>query len=316
MDFTKQIKEAMKLSQERYTDIQMECVEDMIPRMDDSKYTNKKLDLAYGTQPYEKLDIFYPDKGDAPYPVFIEIHGGAWYFGQKCSVEFEPFLVGREEGFACVSLGYTLSPHAYYPTAILEIKEAIRYLRVHAEELKLDPNRIVLWGGSAGAHLAALVATSCDTGYLEGRLATAIDKNTYSDEFIGKISAKPNVLLLWYGCFDFYHNGRDLDNWIYQNFFGVEDLSTVEEELRLSSPLEHLTKDTCPTFLQHGLCDQVVPYSQSVAYFEKLNTFKDRNCDYLELVPNCDHADKPLFTNENIQKNFAYAKEQLAKINS
>ena len=97
-----------------------------------------------------------------------------------------------------------------------------------------------------------MVATSCDTGYLEGRLATAIDKNTYSDEFIGKISAKPNVLLLWYGCFDFIIMDEIWIIGFIKTFLVWEDLSTVEEELRLSSPLEHLTKIHVQRFLQHG----------------------------------------------------------------
>ena len=114
---------------------------------------------------------------------------------------------------ACVSLGYTLSPEGHYPLPVLEIKSAIRFLRVHAEEYKLDPSRIVLWGGSAGAHLAALAATSCDTGYLEEDLSGNIE-----------VSAKPNALVLWYGCFDYFEQGRYLEDWIYENFFGTENL--------------------------------------------------------------------------------------------
>ena len=155
-----------------------------------------------------------------------QVHGGAWYFGQKRSVEFEPFLYGLNRGYACVSLGYTLSPEGHYPLPVLEIKSAIRFLRVHAEEYKLDPSRIVLWGGSAGAHLAALADTSCDTGYLEEDLSGNI-----------QVSAKPNALVLWYGCFDYFEQGRYLEDWIYENFFGTENLEDVEEALRQSSPL-------------------------------------------------------------------------------
>ena len=194
MNITKMIQENIRATASRRNDEGIITAEGMIPRMDDKEYHRKRLDISYADRtPAEKLDIFYPEEGDGPFPVFVEIHGGAWYFGQKRSVEFEPFLYGLNRGYACVSLGYTLSPEGHYPLPVLEIKSAIRFLRVHAEEYKLDPSRIVLWGGSAGAHLAALAATSCDTGYLEEDLSG----NT-------AVSAKPDALVLWYGCFDYF----------------------------------------------------------------------------------------------------------------
>ncbi len=297
MDFTKRIEENIRDTAEKLQNSSILTVEDMIPPMDDSQYINKKKNIIYGTRTdKEKLDIFYPEQGNGPWPVFIEVHGGAWYFGQKSSVEFEPFLVGLKRGFACVSLGYTLSPEGHYPLPVLEIKTAIRYLRKNAEKYSIDPNRIILWGGSAGAHLAALSAVSCDTGYLE----TDLSGND-------SISAKPQVLILWYGCFDYERNGRLLDDWIYENFFGVDDLSKIRQKIKLSSPLEHITKNTCPTFLQHGLNDTVVPYQQSQGYYDTLVQAGVGKQSRLELLPGCKHADSAMFQRENIEKIFDFA---------
>ena len=271
MNITKMIQENIRATASRRNDEGIITAEGMIPRMDDKEYHRKRLDISYADRtPAEKLDIFYPEEGDGPFPVFVEVHGGAWYFGQKRSVEFEPFLYGLNRGYACVSLGYTLSPEGHYPLPVLEIKSAIRFLRVHAEEYKLDPSRIVLWGGSAGAHLAALAATSCDTGYLE--------------------------------------------DWIYENFFGTENLKDVEEALRQSSPLMHLTKDSCPTFLQHGRADQIVPFTQSTGYYERLCQVAGAEKGKLEILDNCDHADEKMFAKENIQKVFDFADQCLQKI--
>ena len=236
MDFTELIRQNIQETAARRQDAEIVTAEGMIPLMDDAPYPRKCLDVVYaGRSSDEKLDIYYPGQGDGPFPVLVEVHGGAWYFGQKRSVEFEPFLQGLSRGFACVSLGYTLSPKGHYPLPVLEIKSAIRFLRANAGKYRLDPARILLWGGSAGAHLAALAAASCDTGYLGEDLSG-------NDAF----PAKPDALALWYGCFDYYENGRYLDDWIYKNFFGTDDLESIRETIRLSSPLAHLTADACP----------------------------------------------------------------------
>lgn len=279
---------------ERMQGYEVTTKEEMIPRMCLEGYGDYQLDIKYGGRTsYEKMDLFYPEKGDMPYPVFIEVHGGAWYFGQKCSIEFEPFLCGRRRGYVCVSLGYTLSPEGHFPLPVQEIKGAVRYLRKNADRLRIDPDRIVLWGGSAGAHLAALAANSCDTGYLE-------------EDIFGYrgISAKPNALVLWYGCFDYYHNGRLLEDWIYQNFFGTDNLDSVREELELSSPLRHITDKAAPTFLQHGRSDTVVPYTQSEAYYKLL--LKHMKQCRLELMEGMDHADAKLFTEVNVMRMFDF----------
>lgn len=120
----------------------------MIPRMDDKEYHRKRLDISYADRtPAEKFDIFYPEEGDGPFPVFVEVHGGAWYFGQKRSVEFEPFLYGLNRGYACVSLGYTLSPEGHYPLPVLEIKSAIRFCGCMQKNISWT--RVALYCGEA-----------------------------------------------------------------------------------------------------------------------------------------------------------------------
>ena len=119
IDVSEMIKRNIAQTAERLSGYEVTTKEDMIPRMDLRNYTDYRLDVAYGDRTEcEKMDLFYPEKGEAPYPVFIEVHGGAWYFGQKCSIEFEPFLYGRNRGYVCVSLGYTLSPQGHYPLPI------------------------------------------------------------------------------------------------------------------------------------------------------------------------------------------------------
>ena len=131
MNIAKMIQENIRATASRRNDEGIITAEGMIPRMDDKEYHRKRLDISYADRtPAEKLDHFLPRRRrPEPFPVFVEVHGGAWYFGQKRSVEFEPFLYGLNRGYACVSLGYTLSPEGHYPLPVLEIKSAIRFLR-------------------------------------------------------------------------------------------------------------------------------------------------------------------------------------------
>lgn len=114
-----------------------------------------------------KLDIYLPATGQPPYPVIVWIHGGGWTSGDKSSA------AGRAAqlvplGFAVVGINYRLSGDAIFPAQIHDCKGAIRWLRANAVQFNLDPNRIGVWGSSAGGHLVALLGTSGGIPPLEG----------------------------------------------------------------------------------------------------------------------------------------------------
>ncbi len=127
----------------------------------------KFLDIPYAPGGERRLlDIYLPNEGEGPYPVIIDIFGGGWYFGQKSSHKLEPALALLRRGFAVVSINYSLSYQQKFPIQIQEVKASIRYIRKHAAEYQLDGSRIALLGESAGAHYAALSATSSAAGEL------------------------------------------------------------------------------------------------------------------------------------------------------
>ncbi|WP_160317931.1 MULTISPECIES: alpha/beta hydrolase [Arthrobacter] len=106
----------------------------------------------------QSMDLFLPmDTGDGPHPVVVWVHGGAWISGSKENVA--PYLeILSGQGYAVAGAGYSISPEASYPQAVIELNQALGYLREHAGEYGLDPDRIVLAGDSAGAQLAAQLA--------------------------------------------------------------------------------------------------------------------------------------------------------------
>lgn len=126
-------------------------------------------ELSYGTSAKQKLD-FYPasdpasNSGKKP-PLVIFIHGGGWAIGDKKSGTGDKAKHFSQEGYAFASLDYRLVPETDPEGQATDIANAIAYLRNRAGELGFDPDRIIISGHSAGAHLAALI--SSDDSYLK-----------------------------------------------------------------------------------------------------------------------------------------------------
>ena len=100
-------------------------------------------------------------------PGLVWIHGGAWLEGSK-EQGIELLLPFARQGYLCVSIEYRLSHEAIFPAQIEDCKCAVRFLRAHAKELRLNRDRIGVWGQSAGGHLAALLGTTGGVEELEG----------------------------------------------------------------------------------------------------------------------------------------------------
>jgi acetyl esterase/lipase/quercetin dioxygenase-like cupin family protein len=125
--------------------------------------------LVYSSRSGRNLhcDLFRPvSRGEAPLPAVLLLHGGGWRSGDKSqAVPMAQFLAGR--GYVAVAMEYRLSGEARFPAAVLDVRGAIRWLRAHAGETGIDPDRIALVGSSAGGTLAALVAATGGTGEFE-----------------------------------------------------------------------------------------------------------------------------------------------------
>lgn len=122
-------------------------------------------DVAYATDsPGQHLDLWLPDAPTAPVPLVVFVHGGGWYYGSRDMVapKVGPLLTA---GFAVASIDYRLSGEAPFPAAVDDARAAVGHLRRHAAEAGIDPDRIALWGESAGANIA------CVVGALSGRAA-------------------------------------------------------------------------------------------------------------------------------------------------
>jgi acetyl esterase/lipase len=117
---------------------------------------------THGSQD-QTLDLYAPKEAKNA-PLIIWIHGGAFLFGSKEGFAGEPVpLHLLFDGFAVASINYRLIPEALFPAQLEDCKAAVRWLRAHADEFGIDPNRIGVWGASAGAYLASLLGTTGET---------------------------------------------------------------------------------------------------------------------------------------------------------
>ena len=107
-----------------------------------------------------KLNAFLPDNTEAPVPAIVEIHGG-WWFGGGAASTIEGvggWQFFMRQGLAVFSIQYRLGEAGGFPQNIRDCRNAIRFIRQNAKRFNIDPNRIMVTGGSAGGHLSLMVA--------------------------------------------------------------------------------------------------------------------------------------------------------------
>ena len=131
-----------------------------------------ELDITYGKTPEQelKLDVYRPKSGGDKLPACVLVHGGGWTKGDK--EKFRPLAIAlAEKGYVVASIEYRLAPAAKYPAGVRDCSLAVRWVRANTARFGADPARIGAWGGSAGGHLAGLLAAAPAHGsFLNGEL--------------------------------------------------------------------------------------------------------------------------------------------------
>ena len=262
----------------------------------------KWLDIAYASiSPAQKLDIYLPDEGDGPFPVIISIHGGAFMFGDKADEQLNPMLKGLNHGYAIVSINYRMSGEAIFPANINDVKAAIRWVKANAAEYKFSPKRIALWGGSAGANLAALAGTSGDVKELE-------------DMSMGNTNQSSRVMAIvdWFGPTNFLlmdeqlketGNGKPDKSEANSPLSKVlgQKITEIPEKVKMANPESYITSDDPPFLIQHGTKDPIVPTQQSINFAKKLETVLGKEKVTLVLLEGSKHGGPAFQTPENLK---------------
>jgi acetyl esterase/lipase len=208
-----------------------------------------------------KLDVYRPKvNSEEPRPCIVWIHGGGWQNGNKSSGLGRLAILVASGDYVGASVGYRLSDVATWPAQIHDCKAAIRYLRAHAKDLGIDPNRIGVWGSSAGGHLVSLLGTSGDVKEVEGELGTT------------GVSSRVACIVDYCGPSDFLLFGLEAPRMntpgqpVYNLFGGP--LKEKESEAKAASPVTHVTADDPPFLIVHGTADKTVPLTQAERLYD------------------------------------------------
>jgi len=218
-----------------------------------------------------KLNLALP-AGEGPFPVIVFIHGGGWSAGSYQDATFNKLMVELAgKGFAGACIQYRLTPSgARFPAQIEDCKCAVRWLRGHAHEYHLNPDRIGALGASAGGHLALLLGVTDREDGLEG---TGDLKPEYA-----KLSSRVQAVVNFFGPADLASGGwPKVVEPLLEGLFGGK----VAEKLdlaRQASPLTYIRAGrTIPPILTfHGTKDTIVPFTQATKLHEALGKVQSK----------------------------------------
>ena len=200
------------------------------------------------------LDLYIPDADRATGTGVLLCPGGGY---QMLTVPGEGGTIAeffKAHNIAAFVVRYRHGPQYHYPTTLLDARRALRHIKAHAKEYNVDPEKVGVFGGSAGGHLAAMLATLYNNKLLP--------EEPYVPDEIDSLSARPAFALLLYPVIDLTddsvtHKGSRTNL--------TQDNSDLYEAL---SPWKYVTGDTPPAFIVHGTNDFLVPVKNSLLYYE------------------------------------------------
>lgn len=234
------------------------------------------------------LDLAVPE-GEAagPRPAIVVIHGGGWIEGDKSSFSTPNnrppgnIIDFARLGFVAATINYRLAGEAPFPAALHDCRCAVRWLRANAKQYEIDPERIGVWGNSAGGHLALLLAM------LDERTELA-DDGPYREQ-TSRVQAAASDS----GPLDLAYQYRQqrLET-VVARFLGGPPDADRAAAYKLASPSEHVSPDLPPLLLIYGAADGQVPIETADAFVAALGKAGARDVSYHRLgqVDHCPHS--------------------------
>jgi acetyl esterase/lipase len=224
------------------------------------------------------LDVYEPADADARRPqharrpAIIQIHGGGWVIGDKREQGLPLLNHLATNGWVGFNVNYRLSPRAVFPDHLIDIKRAIAWIREHADEYNIDPNFLVVTGGSAGGHLTALTGlTPNDPVYQPG----------FESADTSVQGAVP-----FYGVYCF----RDRLDLCVPGFVGFIERTVMKvrvsqnpDAFRAASPLDRIGEHAPPFFVIHGDRDTLAPVGYAREFVKQLREVSPEPVAYAEL---------------------------------
>lgn len=285
------------------------------PPMADISWVKRKfLDVPYAHESKAQcFDLYLPEEGDGPFPLVIHIHGGGFAIGDKRDDHMDAYLKGLHRGWAVASVEYRLSGEAIFPAAVLDCREALRYIYAHASEFSVDPEKICTLGGSAGGNLAAMMGMNIPNGAFPG------------EEGRTDLAPLPTVKV----CIDQFGpmNFKTMDDQARANgvslvehdepfspeskYLGVAIPDAPQELIDAANPANWASDAMAPILVQHGTVDRLVPYAQSPEFVAALEAKGQGDKVTFTPIEGADHEDKLFVTDKNLKLVFDFLDEHV-----
>jgi acetyl esterase/lipase len=258
-------------------------------------------DLAYASvSASQKLNLYIPTTGSGPFPVVINIHGGGFKFGDKSMLSETTGKALLNAGYAVASIDYRLSGEAQFPAAVQDAKAAVRFLRVNAAQYNLNPDKIAVFGQSAGGNIAAMVGV---TGNI----------SDYDDASLGNagVSSQVQAVINQYGPTDFLQmddqakaqgcsasDQKHNDAGSFESAYIGAAIQTVPDQVQKSNPITYISTDTPPFLIQKGDQDCTVPVENTKMLADALSA-ASQDVTYTSLA-GAGHGGDQFETDENV----------------
>jgi acetyl esterase/lipase len=249
-------------------------------RGDDQPAIDRKVDVVYGRKFGTALtmDVFTP-KANANGAAVVWVVSGGWFSSHEAiNPGFIRELLNR--GYTVFAVVHGSQPRFTIPEIVKDMNRAVRFIRYHAKEYQIDPERIGITGASAGGHLSVMQGTAGDTG--DKNAKDPIDQTSSRVQAVGCFFpptdflnyGKPGEIAIGCGVlkgfkppFDFHEQDPNT-----KNFVRITDLGKIMEIGRQISPVYHVSSDDPPTLIIHGDADLLVPIQQAEIILDKLKS--------------------------------------------
>jgi acetyl esterase/lipase len=242
---------------------------------------NRKQDVIYGRKFGTALtmDVFTPKKNANGAAVIWVISGG-WISDHRFilpDVPYAPVKILIDRGYTVFAVVHGSQPKFTIPEILQDMHRAVRYIRAHAKDYHIDPERIGITGGSAGGHLSLMQGTAGDKG------------NSKAPDPVDRVSSRVQAVACFFPPTDFLNYGKPGENAVGRGilkdfkapfdfhklrpnagFVPITDEKKILAIGRQISPVNHVTAESAPALIIHGDKDKLVPMQQAEIMVEKL----------------------------------------------
>ncbi|MGM9593970.1 MAG: alpha/beta hydrolase fold domain-containing protein [Candidatus Onthomonas sp.] len=257
------------------------------------------------------MDLYLPEAATGSDPVIVVVHGGGFKFGSQTMEIIRPVIdTGKANGYVVASVDYRKAGEAVFPGALADVKAAVRYLKANAREYGIDPDRIVIWGESAGAYLSLMTALTPEVAELNGDVSDNLEQ-----------SSSVAALVDFYGPVEFYTMDEEAaalgQEGTSFSSDGSFESAFVGQAVGADRDFTYTTwwgtyQDQLPAgfalraWVQVGDSDTSVPCTQSEHFAAGLAEVIGTENVRFSVIKGAAHEDPLFYTDENLAQVFAF----------